>query len=73
MAKVESTKSEQTETREQIYERRRKALQAKCYNCSSRYPEHCDYGCTTGYQLRLLETEFGDVTGCSHDKWSTKK
>ena len=59
--------------RKEIYYRKSEALLKRCSRCrSSVYPptpDRCDE-CTTGRKLRMLETEYSDVTGCSHDNWN---
>lgn len=59
-------------SRKEQYENKRKEISAQCTKCRGRkYPpplERCEE-CTTGRRLRMLETEYSDVTGWSHSKW----
>lgn len=61
------------EERKKAFERKRAELYKICDRCrkASGTPsiERCDYGCTTRRRLRMLETEYSDVSGWSHDKW----
>lgn len=62
------------ETRREAYERRQKELMDKCSECRKRstFPpsfERCNYDCTTGRKLHMLEVEYSDVTGWTHQKW----
>lgn len=59
--------------RKEAYERKRAALNAICEQCMRRGGidhERCQMHCSTGNKLRWLETEYADVTGWSHNKWS---
>ena len=59
--------------RQENYEKKREELEVQCAKCrtSTFMPtsERCDYGCTIGRKLRMLEAEYSDVTGWSHNKW----
>lgn len=63
-------------TRKESYEKKRSETSKRCITCrKSLYPptpERCEE-CTTGRRLRMLEAEYSDVTGWSHDKWKTQK
>ena len=59
--------------RKEAYERKRKELEEKCILCRKQQTlsfERCNYGCTTGKKLRMLEAEYADVTGWSHKMWN---
>ena len=61
------------EGRKKAFEKKKAELDKVCDICRNRSGmptiDHCNYGCTTGQRLRMLETEYSDVTGWSHDKW----
>lgn len=60
------------ENRREIYDRKTNELAKRCEICrKGRFPpsaERCDE-CTTGRKMRMLEVEYADVTGWSHEKW----
>ena len=60
------------ETRQETYKRKSGELLKRCVSCrNSPYPpsvERCDE-CTIGRRLRMLESEYSDVTGWSHSTW----
>jgi len=61
-------------TRREQYNSRYCPLIQHCITCQKIYKvsvERCNYHCIIGMRLRWLETEFSDVTGCSHRKWET--
>ena len=58
--------------RKAAYQRRQEPLEARCKRCreiSSPSIDRCNYHCDNGRRLRMLEVEFSDVTGWSHDNW----
>ena len=73
MADIEK-KSEDFEAKKKAYERRRAELTEHCKECMKLggmpTVDQCNYGCTTGHLLRMLEVEYGkSVTGWSHESW----
>lgn len=61
------------EERKEIYNKKREKLEEECTKCRKRSyfkitPERCE-DCTVGRKIRMLETEYSDVTGWSHKKW----
>lgn len=58
-------------TRKEVYECKQNELLERCRVCNSynsHTPEYCDYSCSTGKQLRRLETEYADATGWGHNE-----
>ncbi len=69
---MESRKDAYMESRKNAYDRKTKELSERCMVCRSGVfkpsIERCEE-CTTGRRMRMLETEYADVTGWSHTKW----
>lgn len=63
-------------TRQESYNEKRKKLSKRCEDCrKSIFPptsERCNE-CTIGRKLRMLEVEYSDVTGWTHNIWKTKR
>ena len=64
---------EELEKRKKFFEIRREELTMECKRCVTALGmptvDHCNHGCGTGYRLRMLEVEFADITGWSHEHW----
>ncbi len=63
-------------TRKEQYEEKRDELLKICEKCrkNTKTPpsiDRCNYHCSTGTRLRMLEAEYKDVTGWGHDSWKT--
>lgn len=61
--------------RREHYEKKREDLNKNCERCrKTQHPtiERCNYHCSIGRKLRMLEAEYSDVTGWSHDHWRKK-
>lgn len=61
-----------TEERRKQYERKVVALEKNCETCrKTQNPtiDRCNYHCSIGRKLRMLEAEYSDVTGWSHNHW----
>lgn len=60
------------EGRRKAYDRKVSELLERCEKCREGVfkpsPERCEE-CTTGRKIRMLETEYDDVTGWDHTKW----
>ena len=68
-------KDERFKARKAAYERRAAELGEKCKRCitQSRSPiniNRCEHTCTIGRQVRWLESEYSDIIGWSHKKWT---
>ena len=63
---------EKEKQRREAYERQCAVYTKKCKACrASMFPppiERCN-DCTTGRKLHMLEVEYADVTGWSHETW----
>ncbi len=58
--------------RKETYEKRRKELEEKCKRChkqSNPSWDRCHYHCSIGRKIRMLEAEYADITGWSHNTW----
>lgn len=68
---------EEIEARRKIFERKKADLSKTCDVCRKRSGmptiDHCNYGCTIGRKLRMLEAEYSDVTGWSHELWKSER
>lgn len=59
-------------SREEIYQKKQNELLTQCNKCrkvSTPSFERCNYDCTIGRRLHMLEVEYSDVTGWSHKHW----
>jgi len=57
--------------RKETFDRKRQELNLICQRCRQNSTPSIDRctDCTTGRKLRMLEVEYSDVTGWSHDHW----
>ena len=59
-------------SRKEQYETKMKQLEVRCVRCRKiEMPsvERCNYHCFIGFKIRMLETEYSDITGWKHDTW----